>query len=85
MQHPILNRFFKHLYSDQDDKQKIVNNMKVKLHLENSLEKLVKTEKLNKKSLFVNIEATLVLGFPKLSEEIIKTTSLWAHINLGNA
>ena len=68
----LINRFFKRLYSDQDDKQKIINDMKVKLHLENSLEKLVKTEKLNKKSLFVNIEATLVLGFPKLCEEIIK-------------
>ena len=32
----LINRFFKRLYSDQDDKQKIINNMKVKLHLENS-------------------------------------------------
>ena len=53
--------------------------MKVKPHLENSLEKLAKTEKLNKKSLFVNIEAILVLGFSKLSEEIIKN-----NITLGS-
>ncbi len=43
----LINRFFKRLFSDQNDHKEIAENMKLKLDVENELEKLVKNDKLN--------------------------------------
>ena len=40
----LINRFFKRLFSDQNDHKEIVENMKLKLDVENELEKLVKND-----------------------------------------
>ncbi len=93
----LINRFFKSLFSDQDNFIRIVKLMKERVNNENDLKSLVETLKLNRKSQFESINASTIDDFPKLSIEEIKTnitlgsyqlkqavSYIAEHINKGN-
>ena len=74
----LINKYFKRIFSDVDDLDAIVDNMKKKFDLNNQLKKIVEDDKLHLKSQFINLNSDLITDFPKLDESLIKT-----HITLG--
>ncbi|CAF1079292.1 unnamed protein product, partial [Brachionus calyciflorus] len=66
------NRFYRRLFSDNDNNFEIVTNMKKKVSCANELEVFVRDNKFHKKSLFVRLESYDQDDFPKIDEAILK-------------
>ena len=69
----LINRFFKRLFSDQNDEEAIVKNMLNKLNVDNELEEIVKNNKLHSKTKFVRLDSSQINDFPKLHLDELKT------------
>lgn len=70
----LVNKYFKRLFSDEDDYETIVKNMKKNLSRPvNELKKVVEDNKLHLKSKFLLIEASEIQDFPKIDEKMLKT------------
>ena len=74
----LINRYFKRLYSDNDNVE-IAKSMKAKLFEKNSLEEYVKENRSHRKSLYYKMDGSSIIDFPKLSKELIQS-----HITFGS-
>jgi hypothetical protein len=73
----LIDRFFKRLFSDQNDEEAIVKNMLNKLNVDNELEEIVKNNKLHSKTKFVRLNSSQINDFPKLHLDAQDENHVW--------
>jgi hypothetical protein len=56
----------KRLISDQNGDKEIVKNMKSKFNTHNELQKIVENNQLKSKAMFIKLDSTQIVDFPKL-------------------